>query len=626
MIDISVSKLNKFFGENHLLRDLSFTVLQGERVGLLGDNGSGKTTLFKILAGEEDYDSGEVLIPPDRRIAVVSQIPDFPSEYTVSDVINTAFSDLSAISKKLRDLERMMEVYSDSEILSRYDSLSHRFEHMGGYTMETDINKTCNGLGISDEMRSRLFSTLSGGEKTRIMIACALLKKPDILLLDEPTNHLDIDAVEWLENYLPTFHGTVFIISHDRYFIDRCITRVIELSDGVAEFYSGNYSFYVKEREARYLEQLKRYKAEQAAIEKLEFTAERMHGWGMGNKKLQVRAFAIEKRIERMRRTEKPKEIRSTIHAQFNSVGFLGDTVFKIHDLSKSFGEKTLFDSLSLAMKNGDRIALVGDNGSGKTTLLDIIAGKGIPDRGSVTFNPSVKSAMLPQNITFTNEARSILDTILYDLNVSTQTARNRLASFLFFGDDVFDSVSTLSGGERSRLKLCEIMAGDINLLLLDEPTNHLDISSREWIEEAVSDFDGALLFVSHDRYFTSKFANRVWELRDGKIYDFEGSFDDFRREKQLLLENMQNKPSEKKTEKKEKPKAPNKKLNDKKLREVEREISQIEKRLSEIADEETAASSDFETLSKLFEEKEVLNLQLEEKMLIWEELYNESV
>lgn len=622
MIDISVSKLNKFYGEHHVLRDLSFTIERGERVGLLGDNGSGKTTLFKILSGELDYDSGEVLIPSDRKIAVVSQIPDYPSDYTVSDVLLSSFSHLEDISKKLRELERTMEVYSDAEILSRYDSLSSRFEQMGGYTVETEMNKTCNGLGIPDSMRSRLFDTLSGGEKTRIMIACALLRDPDILLLDEPTNHLDIDAVEWLEGYLPTFRGTVFIISHDRYFIDKCITRVIELSDGVAEFYSGNYSFYVKEREARFEEQLKRYKAEQAAIAKLEFTAERMHGWGMGNKKLQVRAFAIEKRIERMRKTEKPKEYKNTIHAEFSSADFFGDNVLKINDLSKSFDDKTLFDSLSLTMRNGDRIALIGDNGSGKTTLLDIISRNSAPDRGTVTYNPSVKSALLPQIISFANEERSILDTMLYDLNVSTQTARNRLASFLFFGDEVFDSVKTLSGGERSRLKLCEIMAGDINLLILDEPTNHLDITSREWIEEAVEEYTGALLFVSHDRFFINKFANRIWELRDGVIYDFIGTFDEFRREKQLLALRKETVPIKKVVEKKEKTKAPNKKLNDKKIREVEREIAKIEERLSEIEAETEASASDFEALSKLFEEKEELNSLLEEKMLLWESLY----
>lgn len=622
MIDISVSKLNKFYGEHHVLRDLSFTIERGERVGLLGDNGSGKTTLFKILSGELDYDSGEVLIPSDRKIAVVSQIPDYPSDYTVSDVLLSSFAHLEDISKKLRELERTMEVYSDAEILARYDSLSSRFEQMGGYTVETEINKTCNGLGIPDSMRSRLFDTLSGGEKTRIMIACALLRNPDILLLDEPTNHLDIDAVEWLEGYLPTFRGTVFIISHDRYFIDKCITRVIELSDGEAEFYSGNYSFYVKEREARFEEQLRRYKAEQAAIAKLEFTAERMHGWGMGNKKLQVRAFAIEKRIERMRKTEKPKEYKNTIHAEFSSADFFGDNILKINDLSKSFDDKTLFDSLSLTMRNGDRIALIGDNGSGKTTLLDIISRNSAPDRGTVTYNPSVKSAMLPQIISFANEERSILDTMLYDLNVSTQTARNRLASFLFFGDEVFDSVKTLSGGERSRLKLCEIMAGDINLLILDEPTNHLDITSREWIEEAVEEYTGALLFVSHDRFFINKFANRIWELRDGVIYDFVGTFDEFRREKQLLALRKEAVPVKKAAEKKEKPKAPNKKQSDKKIREVEREIAKIEERLSEIEAETEASASDFEALSKLFEEKEELNALLEEKMLFWESLY----
>ena len=624
MIDISVSKLNKFYGEHHVLRDITFNIEQGERVGLLGDNGSGKTTLFKILSGELDYDSGEVVIPQGRRIAVVSQIPDYPAGASVNDVLASAFAHLDEMSAELRRLEKMMEVYSDADLLSRYDRLSSRFEHMGGYDTETEISKTCNGLGIPQEMRERIFDTLSGGEKTRIVIACALLQDPDILLLDEPTNHLDIDAVEWLEDYLPKFRGTVFIISHDRYFIDKCITRVIELSDGVAEFYPGNYSFYVEEREARYEEQLRRYKAEQAEIKRLEFTAERMHGWGMGNKRLQVRAFAIEKRIERMRKTEKPKEIRSSLHAQFSSTGFWGDNVAKLANIDKAYGEKILFQDLSLTIENGDRIALIGDNGCGKTTLLDIIARISQPDRGSVTYNPSVKSALLPQVIRFADENRTILDTVLYDLNVSTQTARNRLASFLFFGDDVFDRVSTLSGGERSRLKLCELMAANINFLMLDEPTNHLDITSREWIEEAVAEFDGALLFVSHDRFFISRFANRIWELRDGVIYDFKGTFDAYRREKQLARERISAAAPQPKREEKSKPQAkPNKKQNDKKIREIEREISKLEERISEIDAEIQISASDFEALSRLYEERETLNTELEEKMTIWESLFD---
>ncbi len=623
MIDISVSKLNKFFGENHVLRDLSFNIENGERVGLLGDNGSGKTTLFKILTGEIDYDSGEVLIRKNCETAVVSQIPKYPPEYTVSDVLHTAFSRIQIISKKMRDTEELMKTDSSADILRTYDELSHEFERLGGYVTETEISKTCNGLGIPADMMSRLFESLSGGEKTRISIACALLKKPDILLLDEPTNHLDIDAVEWLEGYLPTFGGTVFIISHDRYFIDKCITRIIELSDGNAEFYPGNYSYYLKERESRYEEQLKKYKSEQAEIKRLEFTAERMHGWGMGNKKLQVRAFAIEKRIERMRKTEKPKNIRSEMKAGFNSSGLWSDNVLTIKSVEKSFGQKMLFSDLDLTIENGDRIALIGDNGCGKSTLLDIIAKRTQPDRGSISYSPSVKTALLPQVVKFENENRSILDTILYDLNVSTQTARNRLASFLFFGDDVFDSVSTLSGGERSRLKLCEIMAGDINFLMLDEPTNHLDISSREWMEEAVENFDGALLFVSHDRYFINRFANRIWELRDGIIHDFLGTFESYRSKQQF--EKISNTVQKvKKTEEKPKNK-PNKKLNDKKIRDAEREIEKLEQRLSEIEGEITHSSSDFEALSRLYDEQAALNAELDDKMKLWESLLDEA-
>ncbi len=619
MTDITVSNLNKFFGEHHVLKNLSFTIESGERVGLLGDNGSGKTTLFKIIAGDMDYDSGEVFIPSGRVVSVVSQIPVYPAGHTVIDVLRSAFSRLHKIEKSMRDIEEKMKTDASAILLSRYDELSAEFERMGGYSQETEISKTCNGLGIPQEMLSRPFSSLSGGEKTRITIAKALLEDPDILLLDEPTNHLDMDAVEWLEEYLPRFRGTVFIISHDRYFIDKCVTRIIEISDGEAEFYPGNYSFYVTEREARYEEQLKRYKAEQAQIKKLEITAERMHGWGLGNKKLQVRAFAIEKRIERMRRTEKPKEVHSSLSAQFNSINFSGDNVLKINSVEKSFGTRTLFSDLNLVIENGDRIALIGENGSGKSTLLDIIAKKSNADRGTVTYNQSIKSAMLPQIIKFKDENRTILDTLLYDLNVSTQTARNRLASFLFFGDEVFDRVNTLSGGERSRLMLCELMAGDINFLILDEPTNHLDITSREWIEQSVEDFDGALLFVSHDRFFINRFANRIWLLRDGKIEDFRGSFEEFRRKRELAPEPPA--PAREKV-KKEKPR--NKKQSDKLLREVERDIERLEGEIANIAESIEAAASDYEELNRLYDEEAKLKATLEEKMLIWESVYSE--
>ncbi len=621
MIDISVSKLNKFFGEHHVLKDLSFDISHGERVGLLGDNGSGKTTLFKILAGELDYDSGEVVIPPSLRISVISQIPRFPHGTTVEEVLKSAFAGVFEISEKLRSLEELMQTSPTDELLRRYDNLMAEYERLGGYDTDTEVNKICNGLGISAAMREQLFSSLSGGEQTRISLATAILKNPDILLLDEPTNHLDMKAVEWLEEYLPTFKGTVFIISHDRYFIDKCITRVIEISDGEASFYPGNYSFYVKEREARYNEQLKRYNAEQAKIKQLEFTAERLHGWGMGNKKLQVRAFAMEKRIERMRKTEKPKEIRSSLRGGFNAKSFGGDDVLKIEGVQKAFGERVLFSDLSLTIENGDRIALIGDNGSGKTTLLDIIAKKAPPDSGRVTYHPAIKSALLPQIVKFPVEERSILDTVIYDLNISTQAARNRLASFLFFGDDVFDKVSTLSGGERSRLKLCELMSGDINLLMLDEPTNHLDISSREWIEEAVADFEEALLFVSHDRYFINRFANRIWELRDGEIFDFHGSFEEFRKKKseEKLISPT---PAAAKKEKEPPKKAPNKKINDKKIREVEREIEKLEASLSEIASDIELSASDFEKLTELYEKEATLKETLDEKLILWESLH----
>ena len=532
MIDISVTDLVKSFDlEKKILDGISFQVDTGERVGLLGKNGAGKTTLFNILTGDLDYDSGEVLIAPGRRVGLISQIPVYPAGYTVEDVLRSAFQRTTALKEEMDALTRRMEQGdSDTHTLRRYGELTARFEGLGGYDTDTAVNKVSNGLSIDGDMRRRLFDQLSGGEKTRVNLGRLILEDTDILLLDEPTNHLDLQATEWLEEYIRSFRGTVVTISHDRYFLDRTVTRIIEILDGKAEFYSGNYSFYAIEKERRYQERMKQYLKEQAKIQQLEKAAEQMHLWAfMGNDALHKRAFSMEKRIQRMRTVSKPTKAKK-MDARFASREFRGDEVLQLKGVSKSFGDRTLFSDVYLRVEGGERIAFLGENGTGKTTLLNMIAGAEPAGSGIIRMGPAIRAAYLPQIIHFDHPERSLLDTMLYEKrNITPQTARNRLAAYQFQGEDVFKSVSVLSGGELSRLRLCMLMDEEINFLILDEPTNHLDIASREWIEEAVEAFDGTLLFVSHDRYFINRFATRVWELSDGTINDYPMGFAQYR-------------------------------------------------------------------------------------------------
>ena len=497
MIDIGVTGLVKSF-------DLEKKILDGLtlQVDLItGFLGAGKTTFFKILTGELDYDSGEVFVAPGKRLGLISQIPVYPPEYTVEDVLRTAFSRMERLKGEMDALaEKMAAGDSSAATLKRYGDLSARFEGLGGWDTDTAVSKVANGLTIDDSMRSRLFSELSGGEKTRVNLGRLILEDTDILLLDEPTNHLDLQATVWLEEYISKFRGTVLTISHDRYFLDRTVTCIIEIADGKAAFYSGNYSFYAVEKERRYQERMKQYLKEQAKIRQLEKAADQMHLWAfMGNDALHKRAFSMEKRIERMRTTEKPTKARK-MNAQFASREFRGDEVLQLRGLTKSFGDRTLFSDIYLRVEPGERIALLGENGTGKTTLLNMIVGSERPDSGSIRLGPSVVTAYLPQIIRFAHPERSLLDTMLYEKKgMTAQSARNRLAQYQFQGEDVFKSVSSLSGGELSRLRLCMLMDEQTSFLILDEPTNHLDIAAREWVEEAVEAFDGTLLFVSHD-------------------------------------------------------------------------------------------------------------------------------
>ena len=630
MIDISVSNLVKEFEVGHKILDgLTFQVDTGERVGLLGPNGCGKTTLLRILTGVMDYDEGDVVIAPGKRMGLISQIPVYPAGYTVEDVLATAFEPLREMEREMAALAEQMGEGTDPALLARYDKLTAAFEAAGGYETDTKTNKVCNGLTIPQSMREQLFDKLSGGEKTRVNLARLILEDTDILLLDEPTNHLDLRATEWLEEYLDKFKGTVLTVSHDRYFLDKVVNRIVEIQSGKAEFYSGNYSFYVVEKERRYEEKLRQYEKEQAKIEQLEKAAEQMRIWAYsGMDKTFKRVKSMEKRIERMRTTDRPTKERK-MEVRFGEREFRGDEVLTIKGLTKSFGDRTLFSNLGLEVAGGERIALLGDNGSGKTTLLKILLGEEEPDAGKVRMGPTVKVGYLPQHVHFDHPERNLVDTLIYEQDCTAQTARNRLAAFKFRGEDVFKPVSALSGGEQSRLRLCMLMDEKINLLILDEPTNHLDIQSREWIEEAVEEYEGNLLFVSHDRYFIDRFASRIWMLEDGHITDFRGNYQEYQAARARgaagksasdVQVSVEKAPEPK--EKKEKPKRPGGTKNlEKEVTAAERAVAKAEEQMYDLEQQIQEASADYLKLQELYEQREALEEEILKLYGTWENL-----
>ena len=576
-----------------------------------------------------------MVIAPGKRLGLISQIPVYPGGYTVEDVLDTAFAPLHEMEEEMDRLSHQMAAGdSDPALLARYDKLSAAFQTGGGYETDTRKNKVCSGLSISRDMRERPFDKLSGGEKTRVNLGRLILEDTDILLLDEPTNHLDLRATEWLEEYLEKFKGTVLAVSHDRYFLDKVVSRVIEIQNGKAEFYSGNYSFYAVEKERRYEEKLKQYEKEQAKIEQLEKSAEQLRTWAYsGMDKTFRRAKSMEKRIEKMRTTDRPTRERK-MEVRFGEREFRGDEVMTVKNLEKSFGDRTLFSGVNLEVEGGERIALLGDNGTGKSTLIKIIMGEEAPDGGKLRLGPTVRIGYLPQIIHFDHPERNLVDTMIYDLDCTPQTARNRLASFKFRGEDVFKSVSTLSGGEQSRLRLCMLMDAKINLLILDEPTNHLDIQSREWIEEAVEEYEGNLLFVSHDRYFIDRFATRIWMLEDGHITDFKGTYQEYlaAKQRQKLAASPQNvgrglapaaakeQPAE--NAKKEKPKRPGgtKEL-EKQVNAAERAVAKAEEQMYDLSLQIEEAASDYLKLQELYEQREALEEEILKLYGTWESL-----
>ncbi|NLM72690.1 MAG: ABC-F type ribosomal protection protein [Clostridiaceae bacterium] len=628
MAEIVLNDVHKYYGTHHVLRGVSFEIFENSVVGLTGKNGAGKTTLFKIISGQEPYDKGDLIIARGRRVGVLDQIPQYPPETTVYQVLESAFDELFKMKEKLNNLEAEMARTNDPIIIKKYGDLLTEFENRGGFQIQTSINKVCNGLNIDEDMLKRKFSKLSGGEKTRVNLGRIILMDSHILLLDEPTNHLDINSVEWLEEYLQTFDGTVVVVSHDRYFLDRVADRIVEIEDGIATVYEGNYSKYAMLKEQRRIEQLRQYEQEQRKIKQLEQAVKRMHDWAnrSDNPKLHKRAFSMEKRLERMQKTAvpKPKKERKLFQA-FKSNNFSGAEAVSLKGVTKSFNDKVVLDQVNLLIRKDDRVALLGDNGTGKTTLLRIINGEIVPDSGVITIGPSVKVAYLPQIVTFENPEQTMLEIVQRSLEISEERARNLLAAFLFTGEDVFKRAESLSGGEKSRLKLCILMQHDVNMLILDEPTNHLDIASREWMEEVLEGFDGTILFVSHDRYFIRKFAKTVCELEEGKLYYFDGGYEEYRQWKQYHNQQKQLEAQKRSKEEKQKTdsriKKPSPKTLEKKLAKLESEIAGVEERLEQIEKDMEIHSTDYEELNRLLSEKQEFESKHEKLLEEWVEV-----
>ena len=625
MAEISVQELHKYFGEHHVLKGLSFDLQAGERASIVGPNGCGKSTLLKILAGLQDYDGGNVVINKGSRLGLLEQLPVYDPDTTVREVLWQAFSYLEGMAEEMRRMEALMADGQEVD-LNRYSRLQTAFEDGGGYDLQVAYDRMTGGLKIDPAMQERPFMSLSGGEKTRVNLARLMLSGTDLLLLDEPTNHLDMDSIEWLESYLKSFRGTVLIVSHDRYFLDNVTTRTLELRDGVMVNWPGNYSYFTEKRDelARQLEAAK--KRQDKEIARLEKAVGNLHLWAfMGNDALHKRAFSMQKRIDRMERIQTIRQERK-MKNQFNLAAQSGEDVFAIENLSVGFDKPLVQDFTSMVFR-GERIAILGPNGAGKTTLLTTLLHLQNPMAGRVYDGVGVKPGYLPQNVHFDHPERNLVDTLLYETNCSTQEARDRLAAFNFKGEEVFKTVSVLSGGEKTRLKLCLFMYQKINTLFLDEPTNHLDILSREWVEDAIDDFSETMIFVSHDRYFIDRFATRIWQVEDGRIIDFLGGYKEFKeqRERQLQSEAAMREREKKaakaeKSPKEDKPKSENirNRENEKKKKERQKKIAALEKQLEQLESDMAACpAEDYVKLGELFQQKEAAE---EELLLLYEE------
>ncbi|SIR05183.1 ribosomal protection-like ABC-F family protein [Halanaerobium kushneri] len=643
MAILNINNLKKEYGIETVLKDFSLNVNQGESVALIGPNGSGKTTIFKIITGQEHLSEGTVSVRNDIEVGYLDQLPDFNSELTIYQELEKVFAEVKKQIKEMKRLEdkiahhgkKAEESKSHSNNLkatmSKYSALQQEFEKGIGYEYQSKIRQVAAGMGFDEEeIQAKTLDQLSGGEKTRVGLAKLLLMEPDLLLLDEPTNHLDLKSVEWLENYLNSYLGSLLIISHDRYFLDNTIERIVEIKNGKNEDYSGNYSYYQKERKRRYEQRLREYKNQQKKIKELEDAIEQLYIWGRSrdSEKMFKRAKAMEKRLERIDRLEKPRLKGRKMKLELDTQIRGGDDVLFVEDLSKSFADLKLFDNLNFELHRTDRAAIIGDNGTGKSTILRIIMGEINSDQGRVKIGTNVYPAYYRQEFEGFNPEDDLISALQRETAVTNSQARDMLASFLFTGEDVFKKVKQLSGGEKSRLRLLQLMSGNYNFLILDEPTNHLDLASREVLEEALQDYPGTVLIVSHDRYFLDKVVDYIYELEEKKLNKYLGDYSYYKEKKQQQVSTEQQKEQQQKSEGKldyeaQKEARSQELRRQKKLEELESEIEKLEKELSLLETEMTAEKNidDYELLQQLKDDYHTKNKRLEELYEEWEQL-----
>ena len=616
----SVNNVTKSFGGNIIFENISLEIKNGERVGLVGRNGSGKTTIFQLLTGMESLDAGAIHMKKGTRIGHVAQIPKFDESMTVYEVLSSAFKIEKELEREMHTLEKHMAEEQESSVLQklmeRYGIIQEKFAFLGGYEIEANIMKVANGLQVI-ELFHRSFLELSGGEQTKVSLAYMLLQKPDLLLLDEPTNHLDLFAVEWLEQFLKEYNGTVMVISHDRYFLDEVVTKIFDLEDGEIHVYHTNYSRFVEEKEERLLQEFQTYQEQQKKIKKMKEAIKRLREWANQanppNEGLHKRARSMERALERMEKLKKPILERKQMGLQFEGQERSGKDVVVMKEVSKGFAEHLLFNKANLHVRFQERAAIVGRNGTGKTTLLKLLLEEIEPDGGEIRIGSSVKIGYLSQHA-YGNMKSNVLEAFRECVAVTEGEARHILAKFLFYGPAVFKKVTQLSGGEKMRLRLAQLMYQDINFLILDEPTNHLDIESREVLEEALEQYNGTILAVSHDRYFLNKLFEKTYWIDECKLFEFAGNYAWARQKWEEKLETQvikQQRQGRKRIET-----APVKKKEARNIEEIETELMHVEEDIYTL-ECKMEHVVDVEMLEQLYEEKS-------KKELLRAELYNE--
>ena len=625
MIILQGKNLTKYYVTDLVFKNVDFYIQENEKVALVGPNGAGKSTLFRCIVGEESFDDGQLMQSQKHTVGYLEQMPDFGEKVTLLDAVLEMFNDIFAMRDDLRKLEELMGEAQDEKLeklLEDYANLTHKYEDLGGFSAESKAKGIIKGLGFSDEDFNRAVYNFSGGEKTRVSLARLLVREPDLLLLDEPTNHLDLEALEWLEIFLRNYKGAVFIISHDRYFLDQVVTKVLEMNHHSLKSYSGNYSRYLVLKAEQELAQMRAYEKQQEEIAR---TEEYIRRYKAGIKSKQARGR--EKQLSRVERLENVG-FNKTININLNHAEQSGDIVLRVKDLAMSYGERVLFKDVNFTIYQGEKIGLIGGNGVGKSTLLKIILGQITPSFGTVEPGARVKISYFDQEHRGLNLQNSVLDEIFYNYDVNLNQARDWLARVLFIGEDVYKTIGDLSGGERARIALLKIIMDEPNFLIMDEPTNHLDIDSKNIVENLLNDFPGTVLVVSHDRYFLDSVCERIFELENSTITDYLGNYS-YCREKKAQLERIKREKEEealkapkKKVQEKAAPKINKAKVR-KEISQMEELIAQKEERLQELSQALSEASSyQDEALGKaLVNEYQALEKEIPELYQQWEDL-----